>query len=177
MIIVDVETTGTDPKKHSILSIGALDFSNPQNQFYQECRIFKGAKIDKEALKINGFSEREIKDQKKKSLKEIIKLFLNWTKNIKEKTIAGQNPHFDIAFLKASAERYKIEWPFSHRILDLHSLCYFHHLKRGKSLPQKDNHSDLNTEKILKYVGLPKEPEPHNALVLAPKWKLKPSPD
>jgi hypothetical protein len=52
-----------------------LDFSNPQNHFYQECRIFKGAKIDKEALKINGFSEREIKDKKKKSLKEIIKLF------------------------------------------------------------------------------------------------------
>jgi hypothetical protein len=53
-----------------------LDFSNPQNQFYQECRIFWGAKkIEKEALKINGFSEREIKDQKKKIFKRGNKAF------------------------------------------------------------------------------------------------------
>ena len=40
MIIVDVETTGIDPEKHSIVSIGAVDFSNPSNEFYMKIPLF-----------------------------------------------------------------------------------------------------------------------------------------
>jgi len=59
MIMVDVETTGVDAKKNSIISIGAVDFSNPQNQFYKECRIWEGAEITQQALYINGFTKED----------------------------------------------------------------------------------------------------------------------
>jgi len=39
MIVADIEATGLDPRKHSILSIGAVDFEHPERQFYGECRI------------------------------------------------------------------------------------------------------------------------------------------
>ena len=43
MIVVDVETSGMDAYKHSLLSIGAVDFENPVERFYEECRIWDGA--------------------------------------------------------------------------------------------------------------------------------------
>ncbi len=165
MIIVDVETTGIDPKKNSIVSIGALDFLNPENQFYQECRIWDGAEIIKEALEINGFSEEEIKDPKKKTLEEAIKNFLEWTIKIEEKVLAGENPSFDRNFLKTSAQRFGIDWMPNYRTIDLHSLCYVHYLRRELKPPMKDGYTDLNADKIFKYTGLSKEPKPHNALI------------
>ena len=60
MIVVDVETTGLYPNKNSIVSIGAVDFLNPVNTFYQECRIWRGAKISDQALEVNGFTKKQI---------------------------------------------------------------------------------------------------------------------
>src|SRR3989344_2790182 len=63
MIIVDTETTGVDSKLCSLLSVGAVDFDNPTNQFYIECFAFSGAHIEKEALAVNGFRMEEIIDK------------------------------------------------------------------------------------------------------------------
>jgi len=164
MIVVDVETTGLNPEKHSIVSVGAINFSNPKIQFYQECKIWDGAEVTQEALKINGFSQEAIKNTNKKSLEEIMKDFLKWTQDIEDKTIAGENPTFDRDFLKASAQRYNIDWQFGYRTVDLHSLCYAHYLSRGLTPPTKNRIANLGTDIILKYVGLPEEPNPHNAL-------------
>lgn len=45
MIIVDVEASGTEHDKHSIVSIGAIDFDNPSNRFYQECRMWEAEDV------------------------------------------------------------------------------------------------------------------------------------
>ena len=45
MLIVDVEASGTEYAKHSIVSIGALDFSNPDNRFYEECQIWEATDV------------------------------------------------------------------------------------------------------------------------------------
>lgn len=164
MIIVDVETTGPNPQKHSIISIGAVDFLNPENQFYQECRIWDGAEILKEALQLAGFSKEQVKSKNKKPLKETVKDFLLWTKNSKSKLLAGQNTSFDRDFIKTSAKRYEIKEGFGYRTIDLHSICHAHYLKREITPPCKNKKSDLNLDKILNYVGLPEEPKPHNAL-------------
>ena len=165
MLIVDVETTGTDSQKHSIASVGALDFREPQRQFYQECRIWEGAEVTAKALEINGFSEEELHSSRKRTLEQIVKEFLAWSVSVEERTIAGENPSFDMGFLTASAMRYGISWTFGYRTIDLHSLCYSHYLKRGLAPPIKEGRSDLNLDKILNYVELPPEPQPHNALM------------
>ena len=163
MIIVDVETTGIDPKKHSIASIGAVDFFN-SNQFYRECRIFDGAEITQRALEINGFSEKQLKDINKYPLEKIILEFIWWTNWRQEITLAGENPSFDRDFLKASAERYNIAYNPGYRTIDLHTSCYSNYLRRGISPPIKNGRTDLDTDKIFNYVGLSSEPKPHHAL-------------
>ena len=57
MIIIDVETTGLDPERCSLVSIGAVDFSCPERQFYGECQAWDGAEVSADALAINGFTK------------------------------------------------------------------------------------------------------------------------
>lgn len=166
MIVVDVETTGLDPKRNSIVSIGALDFSNPENQFYAECRIYDGAEVSKQALDINGFSDEQVRANGKSSLEEAMGNFVAWLETCgDDRTLAGENPSFDRDFLKASAERYGMKWNPGHRTGDLHSVCYAHHLGRGLKPPTANGRTALDHDKTLNYVGLPAEPKPHNALV------------
>ena len=78
MLVVDVEASGTEPKKHSIVSVGALDLKNPSNRFYEECRVWDGAHIMDEALEVNGFTKDEITDPKKQSEGDLTHAFLDW---------------------------------------------------------------------------------------------------
>jgi DNA polymerase III epsilon subunit-like protein len=165
MIVLDIEASGTEPHKHSIVSIGALDFNNPSNQFYAECRIWDGAHVMDEALAVNGFTVEEINDPTKKTEAEITAEFFKWIENLDGHTTAGQNPSFDRDFLKYAAERAHINWPLAHRTLDQHTVCWFHMFERGIMPPMKNKRSDLNSGKIMNYVGIPEEPKPHNALM------------
>ncbi len=166
MLVIDIEASGTNYEKHSIVSVGALDFNNFQNQFYMECRIWSDAHIDDESLEVNGFSKEEITDRSKKSEAELIKGFLDWSNKLEDKTLAGQNVSFDRDFLKAACKRAKFNWEFAYRTIDTHSVCYTHMIKRELKPPidKKHKRSALNLDKILNYVGIPNEPEPHNAL-------------
>ncbi len=164
MIVVDVETTGSNPYKHSIVSIGAVEFENTDNQFYEECRIFDGAEIDTDAMQVNGFSYDDITDPTKKSLEQIITDFLNWSSGFTNKTLIAHNAGFDSSFLKASMDRYNIYWIFGFRTVDLHTIAYIDLLKRKEEIPLIYGTSALSLNKILEIVGLPKEPDPHNAL-------------
>lgn len=166
MIVVDIEASGVDYLKHSIVSIGALDPEDPTNRFYEECRIWDGAHISKEALAVNGYTEDEVKDMHKKREGEIVRMFLEWSQHMADRTLAGQNVSFDRDFLKAAADREDLAWDVAHRTIDTHTLCFMHIVKRGLIPPIDEGHrrSALNLDRILNYCGIPKEPHPHNAL-------------
>jgi DNA polymerase III epsilon subunit-like protein len=164
MIILDVEASGVDTNKDSILSIGAFDFDNPKNQFYEECKIWSGAHINDDALAVNGFTKEQAVDESKQTDIELVKAFIEWSKSCKEHTFAGQNPSFDRDFIHSSALRGHLDWPFAFRTIDQHSLCFMHMTKRGIVPPVLNSRTDINSDKIMEYVGIPVEPHPHNAL-------------
>jgi DNA polymerase III epsilon subunit-like protein len=167
MLIVDVEASGTNYEKHSMVSLGALDLKNPENRFYGECRVWDGAHIADEALAVNGFTREQILDANKESEADLVHAFLHWSESLEDITLGGQNVSFDRDFLKAAAERAgHTAWPFPHRTIDTHTLCYMHMLRRGQQPPfdKKKRHSALNLDAVLNYCGIPKEPAPHNAL-------------
>ncbi len=167
MIAVDVEASGIGPDTHSIVSVGALDLDNPNNQFYEECRVWEGAHINDEALAVNGFSRGQITDAQKQSEAELVHKFAAWAAASADRTLAGQNVSFDRDILEAAARRAgHTEWPFAHRTIDVHSLCWMHQIKRGLTPPvdPEKKRSALNLDAILLYCGIPEEPKPHNAL-------------
>lgn len=166
MLIVDTECSGLRPERHSIVSIGAFDFRNPENRFYGECRVFDGAHIMEEALAVNGFTEAEVTDPNKQSEAELIAAFLDWSQDLPERTLTGQNVSYDRNMLMAAAERAGLDWNLAYRTIDTHSLCWMHIIKAGNEPPVDAEHrrSSLTLDSILQYCGIPEEPKPHNAL-------------
>lgn len=166
MLILDVEASGTEYDVHSIVSIGAIDFDSPERDFYGECKIWEGAHIMDGALKVNGFTEPEITDESKLSEAELVTQFLEWTQEVGDRTITGQNPSFDRDFVRAAAGRAHLPWDLAYRTLDTHTMCWMHIIKRGENPPIDLQHrrSALDLDAVLNYCGIPEEPQPHNAL-------------
>ncbi|MDB5266299.1 MAG: polymerase 3-5 exonuclease subunit [Parcubacteria group bacterium] len=173
MILLDVETTGTDPLKHSLVSIAALDFDDPEERFFEECRIWEGAEIDEKALEINGLSPEELVSEERKTEADAVQNFIDWVNERRDTTIGGQNPLFDVSFIRSAAERAGKTSPLFHRTVDMHTLAWAHMQKRGL-LPHVDEkkYSALGSDAIMKYVGLPPEPKPHVGLN-SPIWECE----
>ena len=166
MLILDIEASGTEYHKQAIVSIGAVDFNEPERRFYGECKVWDGAHINPEALEVCGFTEPEVTDKSKKTEAELITEFLEWTQHMGDRTITGQNPSFDRDFTKAAAERAGLPWDLAYRTLDTHTMCWMHIINRGETPPIDEQHrrSALNLDAVLNYCGIPEEPQPHNAL-------------
>lgn len=166
MLVIDIEGSGVNYHKHSIVSIGALDFENPTYRFYGECRIWDGAHVMDEALGVNGFTMEQITNQNKMTEAELVRQFMEWTQQLGDRTLLGQNVSFDRDMLKAALDRADLPWDLAHRTLDTHTMCWMHMVKRGLPAPIDGQHkrSSLNLDAVLNYCGIPDEPEPHNAL-------------
>lgn len=167
MLVVDCEMSGLEPEKHSIVSLGAIDFDHPERQIYEECRIWEGAKVEDESLEVTGLTREQITDTSKQTEADLVHKFIRFTEGMADTTFAGQNVFTDLYFLKAAAQRAgHTAWPFAHRIIDIHSLCWEHMIKRGLTPPldPEKHHSKLNLDAVLMYCGVPEEPHPHNAL-------------
>lgn len=166
MIAIDVEASGTNYEKHSIVSLGAVDLSNPERRFYGECRIWDGAHIMEDALKVNGYTEDEITDIGKQTEAELVKAFLEWTKDMSDRTLLGQNVSFDRDMVRVACDRANLSYDFAYRTIDTHTLCYMHIIKSGLPAPLDVEHkrTSLDLDAVLNYCGIPEELEPHNAL-------------
>ncbi len=167
MLVLDCEMTGLDPEKNSVVSVGAIDLERPSRQLYEECRAWDGAHIEPAALAVNGFTLEQVTDTKKQSEGDLVHRLILFADGMADTTFAGQNVFTDLYFLRAAAIRAgHTAWPFAHRVIDIHSLCFEHMIARGVQPPIDPfkHHSALNLDKILIYCGVPEEPRPHNAL-------------
>jgi len=173
MIVFDIEASGTNVEKHGILAIGAIDTLNISNTFEGKCRLREGAHIDPDAMKYNGFNEKEIHSLELKTEEQLVSDFIRFAMRSDDHTLAGQSPIFDINFLRTAIERYGMNWPFAHRSIDLHSVCITHLAMRGREYPVLKNRTGLDSDSIMTYVGIPLEPKPHTSAFNGAVWEAE----
>lgn len=162
MIVLDLESSGLDSGRCGIWQIGALELENPRNYFLEEGRIDDEDEITESALKIIGKTERDLRDKKKQSQKQLILNYLNWVSKVKEKLFIGQNVGWDISFIQNKCLRYGIEDKFrgvqSQRSFDLHTIAQerWNNTYRQYLLDEKGK-SKMNLTATLEFCGLPDE--------------------
>ncbi len=164
MITIDIQTTGWDEKKDAIVSIGAVDFDQPTRQFYGECRLSPGVSISHEASLAFKFDTASLFDSRKPSAREVVKEFISWSERSELRTLAGQNPWFDAAFLKTAVDRFNFPWRFGYRHVDLHSIYFACLANLGRKIPTEKHLDAVSLGFILDSVGLVYGPGRHSSL-------------
>ena len=120
-VIVDIETSGFNPKKNALLEIAAVivEFNSNHDleiteRYSTHIVPFRNSELDAAALKFNGIDphhpfrmaidEREALDMLFKPIKHAVK-----RNNCTRAILVGHNPAFDIGFLNAAIQRTQIK--------------------------------------------------------------------
>ena len=166
MIVLDIETSGTNPKKHSILSLGAVWFEQPEHQFYSPCTLrYDRRESEPDALRVNGFGHADLDNTTKPSFNELMNNFYEWTRPVTNKTLCGANiGTFDWRFLHDGLEHCGINMRLGGRVCDLFSTAVTHMTLAGIVLPIANKRTEITVDDIYAYIGIPPEPLPHHAL-------------
>ncbi len=123
-VVVDVETAGFNPKTDALLEVAASVINmNEQGQLYPDTPIslhilpFAHANLDPEALAFNGIDpyhpfrfaveEKEALTELFDHLQQVIKQH-----HCQRAVLIGHNAWFDLAFIKAAADRCQLKLPF-----------------------------------------------------------------
>tara|TARA_Y100000114_G_scaffold130285_1_gene128052 strand:+ start:290 stop:925 length:636 start_codon:yes stop_codon:yes gene_type:complete len=122
-IVIDTETTGLDPQRHELLSLGAIVMIDGVITERIEIKI-KPRNIDQadaEALRINGYSPYRWKHaiEGEHAVTIIKHLFLAHLDGI----LVGHNVNFDIKFLRAFADEFYQEFTFPVPYIDTRDVC------------------------------------------------------
>ena len=159
--VIDVETTGLDERRDSLIEIGARF---PDGKIFQrDFRPRPGSAIDAQALAVNGWSINRL-DALETGWVEGVESFFAW---LRERgrgpfILAGFNPALDLKFLRAAwvALGRQPRWfPFAHAVIDLHSWVCLQAILEGKPIPERGFSSDAASE----FLRVPEEQKPHRA--------------
>ncbi len=145
-VVIDTETTGLNPKKDEILSIGAVKIKDNKILTSQTFEVFlKNSKeISSNSIKIHGIRPFDLKDAK--TTKEGIVEFLNF---VGSRPLIGYYLEFDVSMInKYTKEMLGITLP--NRMIEV-SEIYFD--KSISLIPQ--GNIDLRFDTILQNCGIP----------------------
>lgn len=167
-ISIDDETTGLDPNACSIISVGAISLSNILDEIYLENYLRSDSVIiNDKALEVNGESREALLGrkggQKYISEEELLRNIIEFADEHRSFVIIGKNPKFDYDFLKSiwvRGGKDERSFPFSYRVINYADLVTPLMLLDGYEIPEMG----FSSSDIQKYLGIPDEPKPHNAL-------------
>jgi DNA polymerase-3 subunit epsilon len=163
VIVFDVETSGLDEKTNGVIGLGAIMLPGGDT-FYHEPRLTETLQAHPKALEVNGFTEEEIRSKDRIDMETTLRHFNDWAVLADDMILGGWNSTFDYRFLAAEYERHGLRWPFKYRVVDIQSIAYTVMRLKDKWTPMHDGVSTVGLNYTLKWLGLPPEPEPHNAL-------------
>lgn len=111
ILVIDTETTGTDPKQHAVIEIAAQfhaqdgTISSFTKKFFNPKR-----KVDLEALKYNNVAYGSLVSLGSEEI--AVRQFIDWLLSLpinSNTRLVGHNVNFDVNFLKALTEDYDIQ--------------------------------------------------------------------
>ncbi|MEN3043170.1 MAG: PolC-type DNA polymerase III [Fervidobacterium sp.] len=103
-VVIDLETTGLNPRSDEIMEIGAV--KTYQGKIIQEFHTFvKPSKVNKKSLEITGITEQMLENAP--GIAEVLDKFLDFLHGC---VIVAHNADFDVSFLRNVFARHGIEF-------------------------------------------------------------------
>lgn len=164
LLPLDLETTGLDPIKNGMISMGVSLFNG--EELYQENYLRSDVEIHPAALKVNGETEENLKSRSyltHKSEIETLESLVTFSEINQTKVIIGKNPKFDYNFLLEIWKRNgnsECNFPFTYRVINYADLAIPLMILSGITVPV----NGFSSSDIQNFLGLEEEPKPHNAL-------------
>lgn len=186
ILVIDIETGGTDETESPILQIGAT-WLDGGGTFFMETRSNDRDFIHPAALKVNGIAPDAIDHPDRTLDTAAVAQLIGWVKarvlhEPRCVKLAGWNVQFDFRFLCDAIKRAGMsvyDTPLSGQLLDLHSVLLMDLMRRGKTADHEwgSKHLLRNADAAAAMLGVEVEQRPHNALngakwARAVAWKL-----
>lgn len=179
-VVLDLEMSGPDPEWNDIIQIGACLYDDEWNEISRYLEEVYPENIEaftQSAEKVHGLSLSDLEDAP--TLFEILEDFEDWiiedlnltkfkkmgdsnSKLLRDVVVCGQSVIYDINFLKYGYKKNKMPWPFSNKLIDLHTLAYFYFkILNNNGVKTTDK---LSLGEISSYFGYARAGSEHNAL-------------
>lgn len=172
ILLLDLETTGTDETRHAIAQIGAAWLDAPGTFFRRVRPDESRPAIDPDALRVNGETMNTLADPARTPEHIAVCELLGWVKarsgDRDRVMFCGWNVHFDHRFLRDAFRRVGVDMdatPFRHSLLDLHALVW-----REQAMRREPEDAPIfgdivrGADHAAQILGLESEARPHNAL-------------
>jgi len=165
-VSVDIETTGTDPTRHGIVSIGAQTFWTDRT-FYRELIVPDWCEYDPDAMRVNGEDETAVRARKEPEYTKVVHALvelLTWCAQHDVGVIVGKNPDFDHRFLLRNWEREgqsrdAFNKILTYRTIDWSDFIIPLYLWHGHTIPKEG----LGNIDLSRFMSMPDEAQPHVA--------------
>lgn len=156
ILLVDLETSGTDPEAHGIVQIGAIVLDQVTYAEHGSLSVFvrlaEHDALDAESVRISKIDERVSRSAFATELSSALEQLESFS-NPADCFLAAWNGAFDLSFLRAAYRRAGRAWPWDYHFLELWSLAWI-------SLPEVVNPS---LERVSQTLGIT-TPITHDAL-------------
>ncbi len=170
-LIADLEMSGPNPGYHEILQIGAVlvnDNWTPLGTYLSNVYPENEEAFTASAEKVHGLTLEELNDAP--MIYEVLEDFEKWIRkllkrqsgDLKDISLCGQSVIHDINFLKFAYLNENMEWPFSNKLIDLHTIAFFtFKMMEANNITVPKS---LSLKAISAYFGFERESDTHNAL-------------
>lgn len=170
-LVVDLEMSGPDAGYHEIIQIGAIllnDNWSKLGTYISNIYPENEEAFTSSAEKVHGLSLEDLSDAP--MIYEVLEDFDTWIRkllkrkdgDLRDVIICGQSVIHDVNFLKFAYRDENMEWPFSNKLIDLHTIAFFTFRimeANNMSVPKS-----LSLKSISSFFGFEREGDTHNAL-------------
>jgi len=154
-VVLDIETTGLNPKRDEITEIGAVKIVGREIVDTFSCFVNPGVPIPRDIVKLTGITDEMVKDAP--AIEEVLPRLLEF---FGDAVLVAHNAPFDLGFIKEKCRR--IGARISNPILDTLSLAreLFKDIKRHSldavaqhlNIPQQRHHRALDDARTAAYI-------------------------
>lgn len=170
-LIIDLEMSGPDAGYHEIIQLGAVLVNDNWAQlgtFLSNVYPENEEAFTASAEKVHGLSLEDLSDAP--MIYEVLENLEVWIRkmlkrhdgDLRDIVLCGQSVIHDINFLKFAYKDENLDWPFSNKLIDLHTIAFFTFKimeANSISIPK-----GLSLKAISSYFGFEREGDTHNAL-------------